>query len=123
MNLSGKAVSYWMNQEKISKEHLLVLTDDLALPFGKIRIRTKGGDGGHNGLKNINEILGNNEYSRLRFGIGDEFHKGKQVDYVLSKWSDEENKALEERLKVCGEAVKSFVFRGAGQTMTEFNSK
>lgn len=123
MNLSGKAVSYWLNQEKIPIERLLVVTDDLALPFGKIRLRSKGSDGGHNGLKNINEVLGNSNYARLRFGIGDEFHKGQQVDYVLSKWSEEEAKNLKERLTVCSEAVKSFSFQGIDRTMSEFNSK
>lgn len=123
MNLSGKAVSYWLKQEKIPLERLLVVTDDLALPFGKIRIRMKGSDGGHNGLKNINEILGNLNYARLRFGIGDEFHKGQQVDYVLSKWSSEEEEHLPERIKICREAIQSFIFRGAARTMNDFNSR
>ncbi len=123
MNLSGKAVSYWMKQEKIPLERLLVLTDDLALPFGKIRMRSKGSDGGHNGLKNINEVLGNTNYARLRFGIGDDFHKGHQVNYVLDKWSDEESKALEDRLKICSDAIKSFAFQGADRTMSAFNNK
>ena len=123
MNLSGKAVDYWMKQEKIPIERLLVVTDDLALPFGKIRIRAKGSDGGHNGLKHINEILGRNDYARLRFGIGDDFHKGQQVDYVLSKWSEEEMKNLNERLKICGEAIKSFSFQTLGRTMSDFNHR
>ena len=123
MNLSGKAVSYWLKQEKIPLERLLVVTDDLALPFGKIRMRSKGSDGGHNGLKSINEILGNTNYARLRFGIGDEFHKGKQVDYVLSKWSEEEAKALDERLKISADAVKTFSFLGIERTMSAFNNK
>ena len=123
MNLSGKAVNYWMNQEKIPLERVLVITDDIALPFGKIRIRAKGSDGGHNGLKNINEILGNSQYARLRFGIGDEFHKGKQVDYVLDKWTEEEETALDARLKICVEAINSFTYIGLDKTMTTYNSK
>ena len=123
MNLSGKAVNYWMQQEKIPIERVLILTDDIALPFGKIRIRAKGSDGGHNGLKNINEILGNTEYARLRFGIGDEFRKGRQVDYVLDNWSDEEAKALDKRLEICAEAINSFSYVGLDKTMTAYNSK
>ena len=123
MNLSGKAVSYWMNQEKIPLERVLIITDDIALPFGKIRIRAKGSDGGHNGLKNINEILGNSEYARLRFGIGDEFRKGRQVNYVLDRWSDEEAKSLDPRLDVCVEAINAFTYIGLDKTMTTYNSK
>lgn len=123
MNLSGKAVSYWLKQEKIPLERLLVVTDDLALPFGKIRMRSKGSDGGHNGLKSVNEILGNTNYARLRFGIGDEFHKGKQVDYVLSKWSEEEIKALDDRLKISADAIKTFTFLGIERTMSAFNNR
>lgn len=123
MNLSGKAVRYWMEQEKIPLERLMVLTDDIALPFGKIRIRAKGSDGGHNGLKNINEILGTSQYARLRFGIGDDFHRGGQVDYVLDKWSEEEEKALDDRLKICVDAVNDFTYVGIDQAMTKYNSK
>lgn len=123
MNLSGKAVNYWMKQEKIPLERLLIITDDIALPFGKIRIRAKGSDGGHNGLKNINEILGITAYARLRFGIGNEFHKGRQVDYVLDKWSDEEMSALDKRLEICVEAINSFSYIGLDKTMTSFNNK
>ena len=90
MNLSGKAVSYWMQKEKIELSNLFVVVDDLALPFGTIRLRGKGSDGGHNGLKSINQLLGTQDYTRLRFGIGNEFPKGKQVDYVLGEWSSEE---------------------------------
>ena len=96
MNLSGKAVSYWMQKEKIELSNLFVVVDDLALPFGTIRLRGKGSDGGHNGLKSINQLLGTQDYTRLRFGIGNEFPKGKQVDYVLGEWSSEE----EERFPV-----------------------
>jgi len=123
MNLSGKAVSYWLKQEKIPLDRLLIATDDLALPFGKIRLRSKGSDGGHNGLKSINEILGNTKYARLRFGIGDEFHKGHQVNYVLSKWNEDESKALEERLKICSDAIKAFSFQGIDRTMSAFNNQ
>lgn len=123
MNLSGKAVSYWLQKEKIEPENLLVVTDDLALPFGKIRIRAKGSDGGHNGLKNINEILAIQQYARLRFGIGDEFQKGQQVNYVLSPWSEPEIKLLPERLKIAGEAVVSFGLAGLANTMNAYNNK
>lgn len=123
MNLSGKAVDYWLRHEKIPLERLLVITDDLSLPFGKIRIRAKGSDGGHNGLKNINEVLGSTEYTRLRFGIGDNFPKGNQVNYVLSKWSDDELKTLPDRLKICADAIKSFSFQTVGRTMSDFNHR
>ena len=123
MNLSGKAVNYWLQQEKIPQENLMVITDDLALPFGKIRIRAKGGDGGHNGLNNIIETLGTSEFVRLRFGIGNEFSKGHQSDYVLSKWNEEEQELLPKRLKICVGAIKSFATIGIGRTMTEFNKK
>ena len=123
MNLSGKAVHYWMQAEKISIENLLVITDDLALPFGTIRIKAKGSDGGHNGLKHIQETLGTTEYARLRFGVGNEFSKGLQVDYVLVKWEDDEKKLLSERLEKCCEAIKAFGTIGIGLTMTSFNGK
>lgn len=123
MNLSGKAVQYWLQQEKIPLENMLVITDDIALPFGTIRIKAKGSDGGHNGLKHIQEILGTGEYARLRFGVGSEFSKGKQSDYVLGKWNDEEKKALPERIAKCCEAVKAFTTIGIGLTMTNYNGK
>jgi len=123
MNLSGKAVNYWMQAEKISKENILVITDDLALPFGTLRLKGKGSDGGHNGLKNIQEILNTNEYARLRFGVGNQFSKGKQVDYVLGKWNDEEKKTLGERIKVATEIIKAFSTIGLQLTMTNFNNK
>ncbi|GAB4130772.1 MAG: aminoacyl-tRNA hydrolase [Bacteroidia bacterium] len=123
MNLSGKAVQYWLQAEKIPVENLLVITDDIALPFGTIRIKGKGSDGGHNGLKNIQEILKTTEYSRLRFGVGNDFPKGRQVEYVLGKWSDEQKSALPERLEKCGEAVKAFTTIGLSLTMTQFNGK
>lgn len=123
MNLSGKAVAYWLSQENIPLEHLLVVTDDIALPFGKIRIRAKGSDGGHNGLKSINETLGETGYTRLRFGAGNNFPKGQQVDYVLSKWSEDEMKSLNDRLQICADAIKSFSFRGTARTMSDFNGR
>lgn len=110
MNLSGKAVRYWMNQEKIPIERVLVITDELALPFGKIRLRAKGSDGGHNGLKSIQEVLGNSNYPRLRFGIGSEFSKGHQVDYVLGEWNAEEIEKLPERITLTSDLIKSFAF-------------
>jgi PTH1 family peptidyl-tRNA hydrolase len=121
MNLSGKAVNYWLQAEKIPKENLLVITDDLALPFGAVRMKGKGSDGGHNGLKNIQETLTTSEYARLRFGVGNEFSKGKQVDYVLGKWSDEDEKQLPERLNKAQEIIKNFAAIGLQLTMTNFN--
>ena len=123
MNLSGKAVQYWMEKEKIAKENVLVITDDLNLPFGTIRIKPKGSDGGHNGLKSIQQTLNTTDYPRFRFGISDEFKKGKQVDYVLGEWDDQEKTALPERLEKSAEAVKSFALAGLGNTMSEFNGK
>ena len=123
MNLSGKAVRYWLDAEKIPVENLLIIVDDIALPFGQLRMRTKGSDGGHNGLKNINEQLGHNNYSRIRFGIGGDFPQGFQVDYVLGKWTDEERKAMPERVKVAVDAIRSFVSVGAAMTMNTYNKK
>ena len=123
VNLSGKAIRYWLQQENIDVKNLLVALDDIALPFGMLRIRSKGGDAGHNGLKNIQEILGHTNYSRLRFGIGDDFSKGQQIDFVLGKWSEDENKVLEEKKKVAGEAIKSFTTIGIERTMNLFNKK
>ena len=121
MNLSGKAVRYWMNELKIPHQNLLVVLDDLAIPFGSIRIRQKGSDGGHNGLKDIDATLGNGNYPRLRFGISNEFAKGKQVDYVLGKWGVEEMKTLDERIKVACEGVNSFMFEGIERAMSKYN--
>ncbi|MFV8374787.1 aminoacyl-tRNA hydrolase [Flavobacterium sp. LB1P62] len=123
MNLSGKAVQYWMEKEKIPLENILVITDDLNLSFGTIRIKPKGSDGGHNGLKNINLILNTQNYTRFRFGISDEFKKGKQVDYVLGDWDDTEKIALPERLELASEIIKSFGTAGLEITMTAFNGK
>ena len=121
MNLSGKAVQYWLNHEKIGLENLLVVTDDLALPFGTIRLKGKGSDGGHNGLKNIQATLLTDQYARLRFGVGNSFAKGRQVDYVLGKWNEEEQKTLQERIIKSADAVKSFALVGINMTMNQFN--
>ncbi|MBA5793293.1 aminoacyl-tRNA hydrolase [Flavobacterium sp. xlx-214] len=123
MNLSGKAVQYWMEKEKIAKENVIIITDDLNLSFGTIRIKAKGSDGGHNGLKNIQLILNSAEYPRLRFGISDAFKKGQQVDYVLGDWSDEETTALKERLEVVSNAVKEFALAGLNNAMNNYNGK
>jgi PTH1 family peptidyl-tRNA hydrolase len=123
MNLSGKAVQFWMEKEKIAKENVLVITDDLNLPFGTIRIKPKGSDGGHNGLKNINLVLNSNDYARFRFGISDAFKKGQQVHYVLGDWGESELAALPERLELACEAIKSFGTAGLEFTMTGFNGK
>jgi PTH1 family peptidyl-tRNA hydrolase len=123
MNLSGKAINYWLQKEKIPLERLLVVTDDLALPYGKQRLRMKGSDGGHNGLKNTNAVLGRQDYARLRIGIGDEFNKGGQVDYVLGEWSPAEKKILTERIDIAADTCLSFCAIGGPQTMTTFNNK
>lgn len=123
VNLSGNAVRYWMQQEKILQENVLVVTDDLALPFGKLRMRSQGSDGGHNGLKHINEILANQNYARLRFGISSEFSKGKQIDYVLGEWSEEEQKLLEEKIESACKAILGFGLIGINRAMNEFNTK
>lgn len=123
MNLSGRAVAYWLQKESIELSNLLVLVDDLALPFGTIRVRAKGGAGGHNGLENINQVLGRNDYARLRFGIGDNFHKGFQVDYVLGDWTKEEVKELPAKIDTCIEIIQSFGTIGTERTMNFFNKK
>jgi peptidyl-tRNA hydrolase, PTH1 family len=123
MNLSGKAVKYWMEKENIEKENVLIITDDLNLSFGTIRIKAKGSDGGHNGLKSIQSILGTTEYPRFRFGISDAFKKGRQVDYVLGEWDEQEKNALSERLEIASAIILSFVLAGLQNTMNEFNGK
>lgn len=123
MNLSGKAVNYWLQAEKIPQEKLFVITDDIALPFGTIRIRAKGSDGGHNGLASIVESLNTPVFARLRFGIGNEFNKGGQVDHVLGKWNNDEKKLLPERIEKSVEAVKSFISIGLARTMNAYNNK
>lgn len=123
MNLSGNAVRYWLEKENISIDNLLVLVDDLALPYGAIRLKGKGSDAGHNGLKNIAELLKAQSYARLRFGIGNDFPKGCQVDYVLGHFTEEQEKAMPERLNVAVEAIKSFCLAGLSITMNQFNNK
>lgn len=123
MNLSGKAVRYWMQKHKIPKENILVVLDDLNLPFGKQRLRGKGNDGGHNGLKDIDKMTGGNNYARLRIGIGDEFHKGQQVNFVLGKWSSKEAEQLPEILNAAAETAKAFGTIGLQFTMNQFNKK
>lgn len=123
MNLSGKAVNYYLQNEKVKQENLIVITDDIALPFGTIRIKGKGSDGGHNGLKDIIKILGNSNFSRLRFGVGSEFVQGKQINHVLGKFAPEEQEQLSERLKKCGDAIKAFGTIGLSRTMSDFNGK
>jgi PTH1 family peptidyl-tRNA hydrolase len=123
MNLSGKAIKYWLEKENIEKDNMLVITDDLNLSFGSVRIKTKGSDGGHNGLKNIQLLLNSTEYPRYRFGISDAFKKGKQVDYVLGEWSAEEKESLKERLSLSSEIIKSFILAGLNTTMNAYNGK
>ena len=123
MNLSGKAVKFWMEKENIEKENILVITDDLNLSFGTIRIKTKGSDGGHNGLKSIQSLLNTTEYPRFRFGISDQFKKGQQVNYVLGEWDEEEKSKLPERLEKSAEIIQSFALAGLNNTMNEFNGK
>lgn len=121
MNLSGKAVAYYLQAYGIPKENLLVITDELQLPFGTLRIKPKGSDGGHNGLKSLQESLGGQDYCRLRFGIGNDFAKGRQVDYVLSMFNKEEMEALPDYLDKAGEMIRSFCFTGLQATMNNFN--
>ena len=123
MNLSGEAVRYWMQKENIALENILVVVDDIALPFGAIRLRGRGADGGHNGLKNIDAMLQTNQYARLRFGIGSDFPRGAQVDYVLSPPSAEQLAVLPERAKVAAEAIKAFCLSGIDFAMTNYNNK
>ena len=123
MNLSGKAIKYWMQQEKITIDNLLVVTDDINIDFGTIRIKAKGSDGGHNGMKDIQEKLGTTKYPRFRFGVGSGFSKGKQVDYVLGKWSADEESQLIERLPVATKAILSFGTDGLNNTMNNYNGK
>lgn len=123
MNLSGKAVSYWMKKEKIKLQNLLVVTDDINLPTGKLRLKKRGSDGGHNGLKNIQELLGTQDYARLRIGVGNEFKKGNQVNYVLGKWTIEENKTLNPKLNLIQKIIEDFSFIGVERTMNSYNNK
>ncbi|MCR5050528.1 MAG: aminoacyl-tRNA hydrolase [Paludibacteraceae bacterium] len=123
MNLSGNAVRYWLQQEKIPVENMLVLVDDLNLPFGSIRIRKQGSNGGHNGLGNIQSVLGTENYARVRFGIGNEFTRGAQVNFVLGKWTDEEERLMPDRMKVITDLIPSFCLQGIDRTMNLFNGK
>lgn len=123
MNLSGKAVKYWQTIEKIPLENILVITDDLNLPFKTIRIKAKGSSGGHNGLTHINDLLQTQNYARMRFGVGNGFHKGSQVDYVLGTWNQEEKEVLPERIEKSTKAILSFALAGINNTMNEFNGK
>ena len=123
MNLSGKAVNYWLQKEKVPIENLLVITDDIALPFGKLRMKAKGSDGGHNGLKDIQATLKTPVYHRLRFGVGNDFNPGRQADYVLGEWNKGEQLDLPERLDKCSEFIKSFATIGIAMTMTNWNNK
>lgn len=123
MNLSGNAVRYWMNEKKIPVENVLVVVDDLSLPFGQLRMRPGGSEAGHNGLKHISSVLGTQQYARLRFGIGNDFPRGGQVDFVLGEFTDEDLKTMDERLELAGEMVKSFALSGIQFTMNHFNKK
>lgn len=123
MNLSGNAVRYWMNEKKIPLENILVVVDDLSLPFGQLRMRPGGNEAGHNGLKHISSVLGTQQYARLRFGIGNDFPRGGQVDFVLGEFTDEDLKTMDERLELAGEMVKSFALSGIQFTMNHFNKK
>ena len=123
MNLSGNAVRYWLQKENIPVENLLVVVDDLALPFGSLRLKPKGSDAGHNGLKHICETLGTQVYSRLRFGIGNDFPRGGQIDFVLGAFPPEQEAQLPEKLERAGEIIKSFCLAGVQQTMNQYNNK
>lgn len=122
MNLSGKAVRYWLQQLKAGNDQLLVITDDIALPTGKLRLRPHGSDGGHNGLKSINELLGSQQYARLRFGVGSDFPKGRQVEHVLGRWKPEEEPIIQEKIKLAAEMVLSFGTVGIATTMSRYNN-
>lgn len=123
MNLSGNAVRYWMNEKKIPVENLLVVVDDLALPFGSLRMKPGGSEAGHNGLRHITSVLGTQQYARLRFGIGNDFPRGGQIDYVLGEFGDEELTQMDQRLAVAGDMVKTFALSGIQFTMNHFNKK
>tara|TARA_B100001142_G_C14003862_1_gene527680 strand:+ start:29 stop:592 length:564 start_codon:yes stop_codon:yes gene_type:complete len=123
MNLSGKAVNYWMQKEKIPIENILVITDDIALPFSTIRMRSKGSDGGHNGLKDIIATLSTTSFPRIKFGVGSEFSKGRQSEYVLGEWSDDEEIILQERIDFVVKMIQSFSTIGINRTMNDFNRR
>jgi peptidyl-tRNA hydrolase, PTH1 family len=121
MNLSGRAVQYWMQKESVELANVLIVVDDLSLPLGKVRMRLKGSDAGHNGLKNIQQILGTQDYVRLRFGIGSDFPRGYQVDHVLGCWSAEEEEVVNSKMELCTEIIKAFATMGVGRAMTQYN--
>ena len=123
MNLSGKAVHYWMQQTKVDIENILVVTDDISLPFGIVRMRKKGSDGGHNGLKDIQNVLGGSNYPRLRFGVGNEFPRGKQAEYVLGNFTDEDYTTMDDRTDLAVKMIQAFSTMGIGRTMSDFNGK
>lgn len=122
MNRSGKALKYWMDKENIPQSNVLVITDDINLPFGTIRIKTKGSNGGHNGLKDVELFLQTIQYNRYRFGVGSDFGKGRQVEYVLGQWNSDEQASLPERLKKSTEIINSFALAGIARTMNQFNN-
>ena len=123
MNLSGKAVAYWMQKSKINIENIMVVTDDISLPFGILRLRKKGSDGGHNGLKDNQAVLGDSHYPRLRFGVGDDFSRGKQVEYVLDNFSDEDYSTMDNRMEMAVKTIQAFATMGIGRAMSDFNGK
>jgi len=123
MNLSGKAIQYWMQKAKISQERMLVITDDISLPFGMLRLRKKGSDGGHNGLRDVQEVLGNSSYARLRFGVGNDFKRGHQAEYVLSSFNNIEFETMDKRISMAIKMVQGFVTKGIDRTMSDLNGK
>ena len=123
VNLSGKAVKYWMDKEKVPMQNLLVVVDDVALPLDTVRLRPGGSDGGHNGLKHIQEMLGTQEFARLRFGIGQDYPRGRQVEYVLGKWKPEEWEIVQKKIMLCVDILESFISRGIAATMNDFNAR
>ena len=123
MNLSGKAVNYWLQNTKIDAANMLVITDDISLPFGVLRMRKKGSDGGHNGLKNIQTVLGNSNYPRLRFGVGDDFSRGKQVEYVLDDFLDKDYTTMNNRMEMAVKMIQAFATIGIEYAMSDFNGK
>lgn len=123
MNLSGNAVRYWMNEKKIPLENLLVVVDDLALPFGQLRMKPSGSEAGHNGLRHITSVLGTQQYARLRFGIGNDFPRGGQVDFVLGEFGPEDMEKMDERLTLAGDMIKAFALSGIQFAMNKFNRK
>ncbi|MBC8033979.1 MAG: aminoacyl-tRNA hydrolase [Chitinophagaceae bacterium] len=122
MNLSGKSVKYWMDKEHVSTDHILIIVDDLAIPLERIRVRGTGTDAGHNGLKSIQEMLGTDKYPKLRFGIGNDFPKGSQVEYVLGKWNPHELPLIQHKKEKCVEVIESFANIGIERTMSQFNN-